>query len=166
MRHLVCVAILAGTIASAAVAQQVPPTPPIRTYIVRNVQVIAMTGREAPRTADVVIRGRTIAQIVRAGTAVASGATIIDGHGQFLIPGLIDSHVHIKEQDPLFLFIAEGVTTAQNMSGRPFHLDMRARVNAGTLLGPRIVTAGPTTAEVGVNTPEEAERLEIGRAHV
>jgi len=154
MRHLVCVAILAGTIASAALAQQ-----ETRTYIVRNVHVIAMTRSEATRIADVVIRGRTIAQIAPAGTATAPGAIVIDGRGQYLIPGLIDSHVHIKEQDPLFLFIAEGVTTAQNMSGRPFHLDMRARVNAGTLLGPRIVTAGPTTAEVGVNTPEEAERL-------
>ncbi len=154
MRHLVCVAILAGTIASAADAQQ-----ETRTYIVRNVHVIAMTGSEATRTADVVIRGRTIAQIAPAGTATAPGAIVVDGRGQYLIPGLIDSHVHIKEQDPLVLFIAEGVTTAQNMSGRPFHLDLRARVNAGTLLGPRIVTAGPTTAEVGVNTPEEAERL-------
>jgi imidazolonepropionase-like amidohydrolase len=154
MRHLVCVAILAGTIASAAVAQQ-----ETRTYIVRNVHVIAMTGPDAPRTADVVIRGRTIAQIAPAGTATAPGAIVIDGRGQYLIPGLIDSHVHIKEQDPLFLFVAAGVTTAQNMSGRPFHLDLRARVNAGTLLGPRIITAGPTTAEVGVNTPEEAERL-------
>src|ERR1041384_1676776 len=147
MLHFVLVAIL-------AVAQQ-----DTSTYIVRNVQVIAMTGPETARTADVMIRGRTIAQIVAAGTAAAHGATVIDGLGQYLIPGLIDSHVHIKEQDPLFLFIAQGVTTAQNMSGRPFHLDMRARVNAGTLLGPRIVTAGPTTAEVGVNTPEEAERL-------
>jgi imidazolonepropionase-like amidohydrolase len=154
MRHLVCVAFLVGTIASAAVAQQ-----ETRTYIVRNVHVIAMTGPEAPHIADVVIRGRTIVQIVRAGTTTVPGAIIIDGRGQYLIPGLIDSHVHIKEQDPLFLFIAAGVTTAQNMSGRPFHLDMRARVNAGTVLGPRIVTTGPTTAEVGVNTPEEAERL-------
>ena len=149
MLHFVFVAIL-------AVTQQ-----DTSTYIVRNVQVIAMTGAEAPRTADVIIRGRTIAQIVKAGTATApgGGATFIEGRGRYLIPGLIDSHVHIKEQDPLFLFIAEGVTTAQNMSGRPFHLDMRARVNSGTLLGPRIVTAGPTTAEGGVNTPEEVERL-------
>jgi len=154
MRRLMCVTLLAASIASAAVAQQ-----DTHTYIVRNVHVIAMSGSDAARTADVVIRGRTIAQIVRAGTAAATGATVIDGRGQYLIPGLIDSHVHVKEQDPLFLFIAAGVTTVQNMSGRPFHLDMRARVNAGSLFGPRIVTAGPTTAEVGVNTPEEAERL-------
>jgi len=154
MRWLMSVTLLAGAIASTAVAQQDP-----RTYVVRNVHVIAMAGADAPRTADVVIRGRTIAQIVRAGAAAVPGAIVIDGRGQYLIPGLIDSHVHVKEQDPLFLFIAQGVTTVQNMSGRPFHLDMRTRVNAGSLLGPRIVTAGPTTAEAGVNTPEEAERL-------
>jgi imidazolonepropionase-like amidohydrolase len=154
MRRIICVALLAGTTASAAVAQQ-----DTRAYVVRNVHVIAMTGPESPRTADVVIRGRTIAQIVPAGTAATSGATIIDGRGQYLIPGLIDSHVHVKEQDSLFLFVAAGVTTVQNMSGRPFHLDMRARINAGSLLGPRLVTTGPTTAEVGVSTVEEVQQL-------
>jgi imidazolonepropionase-like amidohydrolase len=152
--RLSCVALLAGTLASPALAQQ------HRTYIVRNVHVIPMTGAAVTRSADVVIRGRTIAQILPAGTArAASDAIVIDGRGQYLIPGLIDSHVHIKEQDPLFLYVAAGVTTVQNMSGRPFHLDMRARVNAGTLLGPRIVTTGPTTAEVGVTTAEAVERL-------
>jgi hypothetical protein len=87
------------------------------------------------------------------------GATVIDGNGKFLIPGLIDSHVHIKLGDPLLLFVVNGVTTVQNMSGRPFHLDLRRQTGAGTLLGPRIVTTGPTTAEVGVTTPAEVEKL-------
>ena len=155
MRRLKCLALLVGTLAPAAFGQQEN-----RTYIVRNVHVIPMTGAVVPDPADVVIRGRTIVEVVPAGkAATANEAIVIDGRGQYLIPGLIDSHVHIKEPDPLFLFVAAGVTTVQNMSGRPFHLDMRARVNAGTLLGPRIVTTGPTTAEVGVNTPEEVERL-------
>lgn len=130
------------------------------THVIRGVHVIPMTDTGTPPgPADVVIRGRTIAQIVPAGTAPTAGVTVIEGRGQYLIPGMIDSHVHIKEQDPLLLFVAAGVTTVQNMSGRPFHLDMRARVNAGTLLGPRIITTGPTTAEVGINTPAEAESL-------
>lgn len=152
LRH---VAMLAGTLASAAFAQQEG-----RTYVVRNVHVIPMTGAAVFDSADVVIRGRTIVGVVPPGKAQVSGdAIVIDGRGQYLIPGLIDSHVHIKEQDPLFLFVASGVTTVQNMSGRPYHLDMRARVAAGSLLGPRIVTTGPTTAEVGVTTPEEVDRL-------
>lgn len=144
--------------ASSAVA--VTKVTDTATYVIRGVHVIPMTDtRSPPDPADVVIRGRTIAQIVPAGTAPTTGATVIEGRGQYLIPGLIDSHVHIKEQDPLLLFLAAGVTTVQNMAGRPFHLDMRARVNAGTLLGPRILTAGPTTAEVGISTPAEAESL-------
>ncbi len=155
MRRLSCMAVLAGTLASAAFAQQQPST-----YIVRRVQVIPMTGAAALDTADVVIRGRRIVAVLPAGTAAAADdAIVIEGRGQYLIPGLIDSHVHVKEQDPLFLFVAAGVTTVQNMSGRPFHLDLRARIDSGSLLGPRLVTTGPTTAEVGVATPEEVERL-------
>ena len=154
MLRLSSVALLIGTLASTALAQQAP------TYIIRNVQVIPMTGTAVSSPADVVVRGRTIVQVLRAGTAsLTSGATVIDGRGQYLIPGLIDSHVHIKEQDPLFLYVTAGVTTVQNMSGRPFHLDMRSRINAGSLLGPRLVTTGPTTAEVGVTTSEDVERL-------
>jgi adenine deaminase len=118
MRALTCVALLVGTIASAAFGQGER-----RTYIVRHVHVIPMTGAAALDSADVVIRGRTIVAVVPAGTAAAAhDGVVIDGRGQYLIPGLIDSHVHIKERDPLFLFVAAGVTTVQNMSGRPFLL--------------------------------------------
>ena len=155
MRRLTHVVVLAGTLASAAFAQQEN-----RTYIVRNVHVIPMTGATVLDSADVVIRGRRIVEVRSPGRATASAnAIVIDGRGQYLIPGVIDSHVHIKEQDPLFLFVAAGVTTVQNMSGRPFHLDMRSRVARGSLLGPRIITTGPTTAEVGVTTVDEVQQL-------
>jgi imidazolonepropionase-like amidohydrolase len=121
--------------------------------------VIATTGTPDTRVADVVIRGRAIAEVAPAGTAREPGALTIEGEGKFLLPGLIDSHVHIKEGDPLFLFLVNGVTTVQNMAGRPFHLELRRRTRDGTLLGPRILTAGPTTAEVGVSTPAEVEKL-------
>ena len=128
-------------------------------YIVRNVSVIATSGTPATRVHDVVIRGREIMQLTLPGSARMVGATVVDGTGKFLIPGLIDSHVHIKQEDPLWLFVVNGVTTVQNMSGRPFHLELRRAVNAGSLLGPRIVTTGPTTAEVGVRTVADVEKL-------
>ena len=133
---------------------------PERPYVVRNVTVIQPSAARPPRSADVVIAERTIRQVTAPGTAVAPpGAMVLDGRGKYLIPGLTDSHVHIKEGDPLFLFLAAGVTTVQNMSGQPFHLAMRDQTNRGMLLGPRIVTTGPTTAQVGVTTPEEVENL-------
>jgi imidazolonepropionase-like amidohydrolase len=138
----------------SALQQQPEPT-----YIVRNVSVIATAGTPAVRSQDVVIQGRTIAQLAAPNTARVAGATEIDGRGKYLIPGLIDSHVHIKEADSLFLFVVNGVTTVQNMAGQPFHLRLRAETNAATLLGPRIITTGATTAQVGAETPAEVERL-------
>ncbi len=127
-------------------------------YLIRNVQVISMADAK-PVTADVIIRGRRIAAITAPGASQPADLTVIEGRNRFLIPGLIDSHVHIKEADPLFLFTVNGVTTVQNMAGRPFHLAKRDSVARGTLLGPRIITSGPTTAQAGVETPEQARSL-------
>jgi len=155
MLRLSCTALLVSVWTTATFAQQQH-----RTYVVTNVNVIAMTDAAPVRASDVVIRDRRIVDVLPAGKAAAPrDAIIIDGRGQYLIPGLIDSHVHIKERDPLFLFVAAGVTTVQNMSGRPFHLTMRERTNSGALLGPRILTTGPTTAQVGATTPEEVRAL-------
>jgi imidazolonepropionase-like amidohydrolase len=154
MNHNIIVAALICGLSGSAVAQSAPAS-----YIIRNVNVIATSSTPVSRAQDVVIRGRNIVQITRPNTARVPGASIIDGSGKYLIPGLIDSHVHIKEEDPLFLFVVNGVTTVQNMAGRPFHLQMRTQTNEGTLLGPRIVSTGPTTAQVGVDTVEEVEKL-------
>src|SRR5262245_51245143 len=57
--------------------------------------------RPAPlEHADVVIREGRIAQI-GVGLAASSHARQIDGRGRFLVPGLIDSHVHVASQGPL-----------------------------------------------------------------
>ncbi|KAI1122057.1 hypothetical protein F5Y10DRAFT_254874 [Nemania abortiva] len=42
--------------------------------------------------------------------------TVIDGSGQFLIPGLIDSHVHVPDLVGLANITSYGVTTALNMA--------------------------------------------------
>ena len=67
---------------------------------INNVTVISPE-RAAPLThAVVVIHDGKIAEI---GTDLVAGedAKVIDGRGRFLIPGLIDSHVHVGNQGPL-----------------------------------------------------------------
>jgi imidazolonepropionase-like amidohydrolase len=109
---------------------------------ITGISVISMT---APVSVvpdqTVVIRGETIVTAgARDKVRVSRGATRIDGTGKYLMPGLVDAHVHLEYfDDPelLRLFIAHGVTTVRNMDGRPQVLGWRdAHV-------PRIVTAGP-----------------------
>jgi imidazolonepropionase-like amidohydrolase len=70
-------------------------------------------------------------------------ATLIDGRGKYLMPGLADMHAHTWEEDELPLFLANGVTTIRNMFGGPIHLRWKKRIAAGDLVGPTIYTAGP-----------------------
>ncbi|MDL9937210.1 hypothetical protein QSJ18_10690 [Gordonia sp. ABSL1-1] len=54
--------------------------------------------------------------ITAIGTDVPAGATIVDGTGATLLPGLIDAHVHTN-RDALALALRFGVTTELEMQG-------------------------------------------------
>jgi hypothetical protein len=75
---------------------------------------------------------------------VPEGRPVLDAAGAYLLPGLTDAHVHVRHEDELLLNLANGVTTVMNLSGDPGHLALRERIRAGELLGPTILTAGPT----------------------
>ena len=74
----------------------------------------------------------------------------IDTKEKYLIPGLIDAHVHIgffgDVQDAYLetaLFIVNGVTAVRNMAGMPLTLQIRKQVQTRKIIGPRVVTTGP-----------------------
>lgn len=71
------------------------------------------------------------------------GARTIDGTGRYLMPGLMDMHTHLMNEDQFVLYLANGVTTVRNMSGDSTALAWREAVKSGAMMGPRIVTAGP-----------------------
>src|SRR5207249_11536299 len=64
------------------------------------------------------------------------------------------------------IYLAYGVTTVVNLGGSPMVLEWRERVDAGTLLGPTIYTAGPFVNEPRVNTPDEVERDIVAQAQL
>lgn len=70
-----------------------------------------------PRTTVVVDRGVIVA--VGAEIAVPAGATVIDGAGKTLLPGLIDSHTHTFFPGQLKQAAVFGVTTELDMAGLP-----------------------------------------------
>jgi imidazolonepropionase-like amidohydrolase len=112
--------------------------------------VTVIDGRSADPRVDqtVVVQGnRIIAAGPSAGTRAPVGASIVDGRGKFLIPGLWDMHVHTTMpggRDVLKLYIANGVTGVRDMAGDwPTLTSWRAEIARGALIGPRIVASGP-----------------------
>ncbi len=96
--------------------------------------------------------------------AVPAGAEVIDAAGKTLMPGLWDMHAHLSALDGLFN-LASGVTTVRDLANdTDFLLDLRRRIDAGEVLGTRVILAGiidgpgpyagPT--KVLVDTPEAA----------
>ncbi|MBL8628155.1 MAG: hypothetical protein JNM81_00905, partial [Rhodospirillaceae bacterium] len=85
------VRILAAVITISAVSAA-PLT--AKDLLIRNVTVFDGTGAPAIPNTDVLVKGNKIAAVSFA-RLKSSGATVIDGTGKFLIPGLIDSHIHL-----------------------------------------------------------------------
>lgn len=106
-----------------------------------GVSVIPMDAERVLEGQTVVVQGDRIAAIGPTGhVAVPAGATVVEGGGRYLIPGLADMHEHIGPNlDAPTLFVANGVTTVRNFNSAPSILDLRARIARGDLLGPTIV---------------------------
>jgi len=122
--------------------------------VFNNVNVVAMTDDKIKSNQLVVIKDHRIQRISDAnGAVIPADALVVEGAGKYLMPGLADMHVHINSKIDLFLLIAHGVTTVQNMwgydnvslklMGFPDQLKLRDKVNKGEMLGPTIYTSGP-----------------------
>ena len=111
--------------------------------------------------AAVLIRGERIEAVVSEGSAVTipTGATVVDARGRYLIPGLIDAHVHLVHvlrgmqvtADEIFpLFLAAGVTSVRDVGdevvAEKFLMNFAAAHPAGAprvFLGSLLVDGNP-----------------------
>lgn len=136
MHPLLLVLSLAGGIARLAGGANAP----IAITHVGVVDVIA--GRVLPNR-TVVIAGRTIRSIGR--TAAPAGATVVDGTGKFLIPGLWDMHVHTGSAPDIYLpvLVGYGILGARDTHSQlATVVEAKRAVAAGTRVGPRLFVAG------------------------
>jgi imidazolonepropionase-like amidohydrolase len=101
----------------------------------------AARGRVNPDR-SVVVEGARITKVAKRTPRGLVGATVIDGTGKTLIPGLWDMHAHLGGTHGT-LDIANGVTGARDMGNDPADLLPRiARYDAGTEIGPHAEAAG------------------------
>jgi imidazolonepropionase-like amidohydrolase len=172
MRVTPLVGALAGVCALALPAQG--PTP---TIVITNATVIDGVASAPVRDATVVVRDGKIERIATGRIDVPNGATVLDLKGRWLLPGLIDAHVHLRDLTSARAALASGVTTARALGVDHFAdigirelnhagvADVRDVLAAGYHVRPRPADAMfldlPRQAELmaGVNGPERVRRM-------
>jgi imidazolonepropionase-like amidohydrolase len=153
---LASVAMLAAVPGAAQPAEQVT--------VIHAGTLLAEPGKAPRRNASVIVRGRSIAEI-RDGFVEVPGARIVDLRTATVLPGLIDSHVHLSglddrlqsrlqastrdNEDEAYTALLNarrtllaGFTTVRDLGGDPrLVLSLRDSINAGQLAGPTILSA-------------------------
>lgn len=127
-------------------------------FAIKNVNVIPMINAgEILTDATVVIENGKIASI---NGPIPDHAKIINGKGKWLIPGLIDMHVHVatdgtfnttfptraaaiftSTQDVMTPFVANGVTTIFQLITQVGNFGQRNEIIRGDVIGPRMALA-------------------------
>ncbi|MCG2839794.1 amidohydrolase family protein [Sandaracinobacter sp. RS1-74] len=133
--------------------------------VIQADRVLAEPGRPALGPTSIVVeKGRITALLP--GRQAPAGAEVIDLGARFVLPGLIDSHVHLDSDAGGEAALVEGLTSSPGASAlraqwngmKTLHagfttvrnlgdisgatLALRDAVNAGWVVGPRIVDAG------------------------
>ena len=147
--------------------------------ILTNVNVVDTRTGHMERKLTVVIKDGHIAAIAKVGLIQEDRKVhVINATGKYLIPGLWDMHVHSAggagapwvENIFYALYVANGVTGVRDMGGDLKLLEeRRKRIDAGQLLGPRMVMVGPfldgrkedekpDPTVIAVNTPAEGRK--------
>jgi imidazolonepropionase-like amidohydrolase len=136
--------------------------------------VNTVTGALQPDT-TVTIAGNRIQQVVPSKSAGAPKGTVVDAHGQYLIPGLWDMHTHVffgstaKDGDDLILplLLANGITGVRDMgSALDPVLHARNEIAAHREMGPRMIVSGPMLdgpkstykAAIAISTPDDGRK--------
>jgi len=117
------------------------------TTVFTNVNVVPMTTDTVLKNQTVIVEGDRISAIYPTDKIeVPAGAEVIDGKGNYLMPGLADMHIHLFGWDPdprhLNLYLAQGTTTIRSVGEANHMLSWREQVRNGELEGPTIYSSG------------------------
>ena len=113
--------------------------------IINNVNVIPIEGKEMLLKSQTVhIKNGKIERIApyKKEQLYNSQTPVIDGTNKYLMPGMVDMHVHFpnEKEMPLQTFfnlnLAAGVTTLRSMRGEPRHLTLRDSIYKKLILAP------------------------------
>jgi imidazolonepropionase-like amidohydrolase len=162
MKKVVFVSLGAALLASTSVAAQTNDV----VTVIHAGKLLDKPGSPPRGPSTVIIRNGKIAELLSGHQQGPAGATLVDLKDKFVLPGLIDSHVHLDSDAGGNAALIEavtdsparaayraagnakktlmaGFTTVRNMGdGTGATLALRDAVAAGELPGPRIIDAG------------------------
>ncbi|MGE0587251.1 MAG: amidohydrolase family protein [Cyclobacteriaceae bacterium] len=148
--------------------------------------LINSNGSKPIEESVILINGNTIEKVGKAGKVkIPADAEVIDAKGKYIIPGLIDSHVHFFQSGGLYTrpdaidlrtvkpykdeiehikrklprtfasYLAAGVTAVADVGGPMLNFDIREQASQ-TEMAPTVVVAGPLISTV------DNPKLDIG----
>jgi imidazolonepropionase-like amidohydrolase len=157
---------VATTIGSFAAAE---------TLTITHVNLVDVTdGKVRPNT-TVTVEGNRVVSVGPSTAGNPKRGIVVDGQGQYLIPGLWDMHTHVYFDSTaadgtdlvLPLFLANGVTGVRDM-GSELDPVLRAReeIAAHRMAGPRMIVSGPMLdgpkshykSAIAIATPEDGRK--------
>ena len=162
MKNVVFVSLGAALLATTSVAAQTTDV----VTVIHAGKLLDKPGNPPRGPSTLIIRNGKIAELLSGHQPGPAGATLIDLKDKFVLPGLIDSHVHLDSDAGGNAALIEavtdsparaayraagnakktlmaGFTTVRNMGdGTGATLALRDAVAAGELPGPRIIDAG------------------------
>ncbi|TAI47099.1 metal-dependent hydrolase family protein [Flagellimonas allohymeniacidonis] len=119
----------------------------------------------------IVVEGNKIKSIENGYTQPNTEITVVDLKNKVVLPGLIDMHVHIEGQSSPQTYIQRftqneadvalqstvyakntlmaGFTTVRDLGGSGVNIALRKAINKGSVVGPRIFTAGKAIGTTG-----------------
>ncbi len=150
-RALFCIIVISMVVlCDANAATPIKNLPPL---VIEGVTVIDVVNARRIGPRSVLIEDGRISAIGKT-VDIPAGAVRVDGRGKFLVPGLIDMHVHLfnnashrpANEWAFPLFVANGVTGVREMLSLPEQGPQIERwndaVQNGNLIAPRILAAG------------------------
>jgi imidazolonepropionase-like amidohydrolase len=144
--------VIAPLLAAGFAGRAIAEAPPLAIERVAVVDVVR--GNLVPERTVLIAHGRFAAVGTPGAVAIPPGAVRVDGRDRFLIPGLVDMHVHLfnnathrPPNDWMFaLFVANGVTGVREMAATPGDMRdvtrWREAVDGSALIAPHVLAAG------------------------
>jgi imidazolonepropionase-like amidohydrolase len=140
-RPILPVAALAVVVASTLAAQ--PPATPPAPLMLTGASVVDVASGDVRRDQVVVLRDGRIESVSASAPPAAAAPRRLDVSGKFVVPGLVDAHVHIATLAAMRAALESGVTTVRSAGVSHFvDVGLRELVKQGHVPGPDVLAAG------------------------